>query len=252
MTDWRVYRRIAKRLGASPIVGLPIGLGAATWLAAMMLGDASDFLAFLGVSGVLFGLGAAATLWVLDGRRLHQQASEQYRDESNHDHERFLDDLDRRLLADNDQRTNQHLRVLLRLHQRMRRAGLFDVELPLEILPDVREKVERLYRSCLSSLERSLVLWNAAQEMMTNEAQARVLSSREAVIQEVGDTIHHLGATLDYLLTAQLETDADENLRRMRAELEFGLDVARRVDERMQSLEDSLRSDGLADNFKDF
>ena len=109
------------------------------------------------------------------------------------------------------------------------------------ILPEVKEKTGQLYRSCLASLERSLVLRDAALEMMTESARRNLFKSREALIGEVGTTIRHLAATLDFLQTAKLEKDDDLHRARMWEELDFGLEVARRVEDRMNDLEQSLQ-----------
>ncbi len=247
MVKWKVHSRIARSLVASPVVGVPAGLGLASWLLGTMAGDGGGFFVFLGISGVLFGVGAAVTRWVVDGQRIQRAAAEQYRDESDRDHEQFLNDLGRRLQLDGDERTNQQLAVLTRLHRRMRRVGIFDAKISVDIMPDIKDKIEQLYRSCLSSLERSLELRNAAEEMMTESARTRVFDSRESLIAEVGNTIEHLGATIDFLQTSKLEKDGDRNLSNMRQELEYGLDVARRVEDRIQDLERSLQDGRLAD-----
>jgi hypothetical protein len=197
-------------------------------------------LVFLGITGLLFGIATAVNRWKRYGPQIRRAAVEKFRDESNRNHEQFLNDLDRRVRADDDERTNQHLAMLRQLHRRMRRVGIFGGDLPVMILPEVKEKTEQLYRSCLSSLERSLVLRDAALEMMTEAARRKLFKSREALIGEVGTTIRHLAATLDFLQTAKLEKDDDLHLERMWQELEFGLEVARRVEDRMNDLEQSL------------
>ena len=215
MSEWKVRSRIARNLIASPLVGVPVGLGCAMWFLGSLLGDDGRYLVFLGVSGLLFGIAAAVTRWKRHGPQIRQTAAEKFRDESNRNHEQFLNDLDRRVQADDDERTNQHLVMLRQLHRRMRRVGIFDGDLPTMILPEVKEKTEQLYRSCLSSLERSLVLRDAALEMMTESARRKLFRSRESLIGEVGTTIRHLGATLDFLQTSKLEKDDDRHLARM-------------------------------------
>ncbi len=180
MSKWRLRSRIARSLVVSPLVGVPIGLGCAMWLFGSLLGDDGGFLVFLGVSGLLFGIAAAVSRWRRHGPRIRQAAAEKFRDVSNRNHEQFLNDLDRRVRTDDDERTNQHLAMLRQLHRRMRPLGVFDGDLPVTILPEVKEKTEQLYRSCLSSLERSLVLRDAALEMMTESARRKLFKSRES------------------------------------------------------------------------
>lgn len=243
MNEWKYRSRILGRLIASPLVGLPIGLGFATWLFGALWGD--DLLILVGACGLLFGSAVAQRRWKRNHSQIRRAAAEKYRDESNRNHEQFLNELDRRLRADDDERTNQHVEALRQLHRRMRQVGIFEDELTPLVLSDVKEKTEQLYRSCLSSLERSIVLRDTALEMMTASARGRLLTSRESLLAEVGTTIRHLGATLDFLQTSRLEKDDDRHLSRMWQELEVGLEVARRVEDRMTDLEHSLRDDVL-------
>ena len=215
------------------------------WLWGTLLGN--DTLVLLGATGLLFGIAAALSRWKRDGAQIRRAAAEKFRDESNRNHEQFLNDLERRLQTDDDDRTNQHLAALRQLHRRMRRVGLFAGGLPAMILPDVKERTEQLYRSCLSSLERSVILRDAALEVATASARGQLIKSRESLLGEVGTTIRHLGATLDFLQTSKLEKDDDRHLVRMRQELEVGLEVARRVEDRMNDLEQSLSDDRVCD-----
>ena len=113
-----------------------------------------------------------------------------------------------------------------------------------ELFPELRENAEQLYQSCVSSLDRTSDLWQAAQEMTTDEGRQRVLESRESLIAEVGLGIHHLGATLDYLQASRLEKSPQRaQLTQIRRELETGLEIARRVEGRIDSLERSLDKD---------
>lgn len=237
MSKWNLRNRIARRLIASPLVGIPVGLGVATWLVGTLLGD--DALVLLGAAGLLFGFTAAVSRLQRHGPQIRRAAAAKFRDGSHRNHEQFLNDLERRLQADHDERTNQHLVMLRQLHRRMHDVGIFEGDLPPIILPDVKERMKQLYRSCLSSLERSVVLREAALEMMTEAARGKLFRSRESLIGEVGTTIRHLGATLDFLQTSKLKDDNDQYLAQMRQELEFGLEVARRVEDRMSSLERS-------------
>ena len=241
MSNWEIRSRIVRSLIASPLVGVPAGLGCALWLSGTLLGN--DTLVLLGAAGLLFGIAAAWSRWNRDRPQIRRAAAEKFRDESNRNHEQFLNDLERRLQTDDDERTNQHLSVLRQLHRRMRRVGIFDGDRPTMILPDVKERTEQLYRSCLSSLERSVILRDAALEMTTASARGQLIKSRESLLGEVGTTIRHLGATLDFLQTSKLEKVDNRHLSQMRQELEVGLEVARRVEDRMSNLEQSLQDD---------
>jgi hypothetical protein len=238
----RYRRRVLAKLVASPWVAVPVGLGAVSLLASLALGEPRGFLAFMGMSGILLGVGMALTRWLYGLEDLAREALDDLDGETEESHRAYLNQLETRLRADGDPRTDRSLTELRNLRDRMTGAGLTDESLSSAFVPEIREKAEQLYHSCLASLERTLELWRAAQEMATEKARTLVLDSRESLLGEVAASIRHLGATLDHLRTAELRRDrGDQSLARMREELEMGLEVARRVDQRVGELDESLR-----------
>jgi hypothetical protein len=123
----------------------------------------------------------------------------------------------------------------------MTRAAQVNDEDESPISRELADKAEELYTSCVTTLERSFELYQAAQGMATSEARDELLRSRDALVGEVVQSVDHLGGTVDYLQSAGLAGGADEtNLGRIRDELETGLEVARRVSERVSRLEQDL------------
>jgi hypothetical protein len=100
-------------------VSVPLGLGALTLLAGLCLGDSGAYFAFLGASGILLGLGVAATRWILASDRLARLASNDLKAASDRNHYAYLDQLARRLKTDQDPHNDQQLQLLRRLYQRM-------------------------------------------------------------------------------------------------------------------------------------
>jgi hypothetical protein len=238
----RCRKRVLAKLVASPWVAIPVGLGAASLLAGLALGQPRGFLAFMGVSGILLGVGMALTRWLYGLEDIAREALEDLDSETEEGHRAYLNRLETQLRADGDPRTDRSLMQLRRLRDRMTRAGLANDDLSSAYVPEIRERAEQLYHSCLASLERTVELWRAAQEMATDKARSLVLDSRESLIEEVAASVRHLGATLDHLQTAELRRDRrDQSLAQMREELEMGLEVARRVEQRVEDLEESLR-----------
>jgi hypothetical protein len=149
-----------------------------------------------------------------------------------------LNDLARRLRRDRDDRTEEILDRLHRLNDRLRMDGLLSPEGGGALYPEICDKIEQLYSSCLKSLERTWEFWRAALEMSTPEAREETLQRREELLTKVLDGTSHLEATVDQLLAKQLERGANEHeLTQIREELDVGLQVARRVEQRMTELE---------------
>ncbi len=237
--DPQTFRtRVLINLFGSPLVIIPAGLGAATFALAVAVGAATDFLGFLGLSGILAGAGIAATRWVLGWNELTRKTFDELQGESDQGQAKVLGKLEQALKADHDPRTTQSLHDLQRLYRRLEKAGVVGDTIDSLVLPDIKNKAEQLYQSCLDSLARTLELWQAAKEMATAEARKQVLDQRETLIGEVRKSVYHLGKTLDHLQTSLLKRDRqDESLARTREELEMGLQVSQRVEQRIDQLE---------------
>ncbi|MCA9265185.1 MAG: hypothetical protein KDA60_15095, partial [Planctomycetales bacterium] len=162
------------------------------------------------------------------------------------EHFAYLNKLRRKLRQDRDPRTNQLAKQLQQLYDRSSRSDPdFDAhreDVPTAVV-ELFDQSTQLYQSCLDLLERSFQLWMTAKEMATDEGRTRTLDTREKLIGEVETSVHRLHDTFDRIYSAQAgatEIDTAENAE-LRAELERGLDVARQVEARMESLEKELR-----------
>lgn len=100
-----------------------------------------------------------------------------------------------------------------------------------------------LYDSCVRLLDRSYALWEAAQRMSTPERQSEMILQRSELLQEVSQSMQHLNASLDQIEAAQVRDRSGEASQheQLRDELSMGLEVARRVEDRMSTLERELR-----------
>lgn len=238
----RLRSRMLYRLFAAPRVSLPLWLGAGFLLIATLSGNPTGYLGFLGVASLVFAFGTAATRWVLHRDRLAAETYEQLKTEAERNHYLYLHHLWRRLRMDRDPRTRQYLTQMRRLYQRMERAGVLGKRVDTRLLPEIREKTEQLYRSCLAALERTHDYWQATRDMATDEGRREAVAGRETLLAEVNRSIERLNATLDHLQAAALRRDDQtQQLTSIREELDEGLAVAKRVEERMEELDRSLR-----------
>jgi hypothetical protein len=240
----RLRTQVLIKAISSPWAAIPVVAGAgATALAALLgvLGHPSGMLSFVGISGLLFGAGMAATRLLLGTESLVASVYEGSMKDESGEHEAFLRQLAQRLRADGDERTGECLEQLRRLHKRLSKSGLVDGAEVSPMLPEIQRKVEQLHWSCLRSLEKSLDFWQAALEMATPNARQEMLGRREQLLEEVEGSIRHLAATVDHLRAKQLSRDdRGGELAEVRKELEMGLEVARRVERRMDELEDGI------------
>lgn len=148
-----------------------------------------------------------------------------------------------RLRSDGDPRTTDMLNRLNQVAGRLasleKRAGKTAES------GEVLEKARQLYQSCLQSLDHAWQNWKAAQEVATDDARRSLLSAREQIYGEVGQSIERLNATLDQFQVAALSRGDQQNLSQIQAELDMGLEVARNVQRRMNELDRELGLDRL-------
>ncbi len=237
MDESAVAKRRWYRLFTSKSIWLPAVVGAG---ALLFVGGTAGTV--IGAAGL--GIAAAVSIWKLTGGKqsLTELAVQDVREEFSREHFRYLRSLQRTLRKDKDPRTGQSLRDLRDLYKRMQRSGILERDGESRITAEVKEQTQQLYQSCLTSLERSFRLWETAQDMTTASQREQLMASRENVVTEVNNSIQHLGKTLDYLQAVRLEKELPEDsLPEMQQELEQGLEVARRVQQRMDELEGDLR-----------
>jgi hypothetical protein len=236
-------KRILLNLFRSPLVSVPIALGAATWAAGLAMGEPVGFLSFLGFLGVSMGIGTGLTKLVLFTKGMTRCTFQNVWDDQDHTQDSYLDQLDERLAADNDPRTNEYIAELRRQRDRLVNSELINNHAHSKILPEIKSNAEKLFHSCLNSLERSLVFWDAANQMATREARQELLDSREQLLDEIRNSVCLLGMSLDCLHTSALRRDDTTDLAQIRQELEMGLEVAQRVEQRMMQIENGLDVD---------
>ncbi len=242
MDPSRVRAQVVKNLLTGPWTVTAGGMGAILLLLACLLGNPSGSLGVVGLAAIVVAMAAAAGQWFFRYDRLAREALDDLRKEEERRRFTHLRQLQRQLRGDRDLRTGQFIVDLRRLCRRLERASPPHAARRGSLLLELRDQAEELYGLCVASLERSLELSITAQDLATPEARGQVLESRESLLGEIEKSVARLDATLDYLQAAAVGRDEpEERLVRVREELEVGLDVARRVRQQMDELDQSLR-----------
>ena len=236
----RVFKKVLLDLVTAPVTLLPVAAGSSLLMVGWALGSGAGLLALLGVSGILAGLGALATRWILRSDQIARHAVEAIQAEAMQAQAQTLDALDRKLRQDKDPRTETVLRELRSLYDSFKKDAGWVGEINARVAYEIANTVEKLFRGCIISLERSLDLWHSARKMRTEERKSAVLASRERILEELAASVHQLAKTLDDVQALTLDRAEDESLARIREELNESLAVAHRVEARMQSLEAEL------------
>ena len=234
-----VNKRVLLDLLLSPWTVLPVVAGLTSLMISWGAGGAA-FFNVLGVASILAGIGALATNWIVNSGKIIRKALQALQAEAIQKQQDALDELDRRLQQDKDPRSENSLRELRRLYDGFKENKDWSRKLNERSAFEITNKVEKLFRGCIISLERSLQFWETASKMNTPDGRASVLQSRERILEEVHKSVGQLARTLDGIHRLAIEQSEDHNLTRIRQDLDESLEVARRVEERMQSLETEL------------
>lgn len=209
-------------------------------MAAWAVGQGAGILSFLGLGGLLAGLGAMATRWILRGDEIHKDAFKALQEEAFQKQAEVLDDLDRRLQRDDDPRTETTLRELREIYQEFKKDASWAEGLKTRVSFEIVSKVERLFEECVKSLRRSLELWEAAEKMRTETHRKEMLESRGSLLGEISRSLEQMRKTVDSVRALRVEKGDTARHAQIREELDASLEVARRVEERMRTLEHDL------------
>ena len=227
----------------SPLTLVPLVFGFSLVLLAWGAGEVGWLLAG-GLAGLLSGAGAFATNAILRSETVARRIYVELQAADFARREAALNALDARLASDQDPRDEDGLRALRALYAEFQKDARLDQSFGATVAVEIGAGVDRLYAESIASLERCLELANAAREVREVETRGSLLKAREQVLAELATNITQLSRTLDGLRTMKLMRHDDENLARVRAELEESLKVATRVEGRLQDLERDLARAG--------
>jgi hypothetical protein len=226
-----VKRKVFVDLFASPGSVVPVVVGLTSLMYSWAVGG-DPMANAVGIVGVLGGLGYFASRLTLGletiTRRAYESILQQHRDEQN----RALDELERRLTADDDPRTEMSLRQLRSLYdtfQQSCQGGKLNAT-----HHQLVTQVEDIFHASVRQLKRSLQLHHLGGTL-TGRARDQLIDERERVIREVLETRDHLSSAIEQFQTFALRRNNSE-LGRLREELDETLRVAKRTEERIAKI----------------
>lgn len=236
-------KRVLHDLINHPAVLIPPALGVTMALASWATGQFVAMGSFLGLTGIILGAGAFFTRLFTRQDQVAKEVFERMQSESLSDREAQFDQLARQLDGDKDSRTNdavEKLRIIQRTLDTIRKdmlsASAADTS---ELLASCTD----LIQYCLDSLERSFKLWQMSQTMMTRQARMDMIDRREKLLEEINQSIVQIAHAMDGIRTLGIEDNPGQKLAIIRKQLNGNLELARKVDQRMQSLEREIQGD---------
>jgi hypothetical protein len=232
-------RKVLLRLLSWPPALLPATLGLTATLLSWATDMGQPWLIFGGGVAMLAGVGAWVTRAIFGLDDATRDAMEEIQEETRGAWERRLDELDARLMADQDSRTEDLLRELRDFMQEIRDEGL-----PEHLNPRSRVEIalqlDELFEECVRALEESLNQWDKAQRVSDPEVRGKLLDGRESQIKEVSECVRVMERLVASEIPALDSSRRDGRLARIREELASSLEVAKRVEKRMHHLEHGL------------
>ena len=237
-------RLIAKAF-AAPLALVPTLLGGLTTLAAAAVAaggaNGAGFLAFLGVSGLVLGVGSGVTRLLLGTEKLATEAMLEDEDKMRQRADERLSAADSARKQASRSRDAEAAERAARLGRAWERASTLPVGVDERLPVVLGDKIEQLWDSCLGGVRRLVRLGEVGRDLATSDARQRLDAQRTTLRGELDVALDRLDAAIDRLqLEAVSQDTGGRALSDMSDELDRGLEVARQVERRMQSLDSEL------------
>jgi len=240
MNESQVRKKILLRLIGHPLVIAPSVLGVSGCIGIWALNWPTGLGLFAGLAGVLGSAGVYLTRLILDGGKTASAVLAEQELQEQQATQAVLDDLDRRLAAGDDDARPE---IALRDMRALVRAFDEFTGIPSAAIIDVRSRVQQLFDHSVHSLEQTLRIGDTAKKLDMPEARKPLLIQREKIIEDIQACVKQLGDTLAALQQLDAGTQSTGELTRLREELDQSLEIAGRVESRLNSLLDRTESD---------
>jgi hypothetical protein len=233
-----IRRKVMLDIFAAPGTLLPVAAGLTAFMASWAMGGNGP-LTFGGITGVLAGVGLLASRLILGLEGITKRAYDHFLEKQRQQQIQALKELEQRLLADGDPRTEHCLHDLWHLYSRLKEKSESGQMSALGY--DVVEGVDKMFRMCVGQLEHSLELLETAKGMR-GSARETILRQRETLVQEICETVAHLGEKIEQFHLMKTKKNRSD-LAKLRMELDESIDVARRADQRASEMAESRQWD---------
>lgn len=226
--------RFWTRVLSMPIAWLPAVSGVCLTL--------SGYSSWFAIAGPALSAVAVGAILLTRRDAIWQQSADDIRAEEQYLEQAKLRDLRRRLRQDKEYRSNQLIRDLQDLYDRMRHNQLVEFhEDDSQVVHDIKQQTWDLYEAGYESLERTYELWKASDQMSKGENRERLQEMRKHLLDEVRESLSYLGQGVDFLQSHRLNAVSNESLTESGKELARGLEVAREIQRRLDELEQEIK-----------
>ena len=214
------------RLFGTPVTLLPLVGGVSAMLTPLLFGMDAAVPVFLGISSVVGGSMLLALRALLGRERISRSILAEIEAERRQANEARMRALRRRLQKDGDPRTEQLLDDLLALTQVLQKDDGLLRDVNTAVASDLLAGVDALFTGCLRNLERSVELSHTLAKVSTAQARQALESDRERIIEEITASVSELSRYLSELRVLCTESAPDQELNRIRDDIDRSLKAA--------------------------
>ena len=230
----QVRNRVLREIFLAPSVVLPI-VGGLSSLLLSWAADGVGWLTIAGLAGVLGGVGWMATRAIFKTESITAETIEKLRGQEIAAEEARLDQLDRLMSQDKDDRDQDLLRTL-----RVQRAQFHQIASQPGVVirsQEILSQFEELYRASVNNLYESYRLLMQSKPLGVNERRI-LLDERERLLKEIQVSVDFSFSALEQYRSFTKKT-VGTDLSSLREELDESIKIAKRTEERLRELDSS-------------
>lgn len=231
-------KRALINLAGSPWVVGPVALGLTSFLGAWAI-SGSSLLNFLGVVGILIGLGIYGTKAAFCKDVMIQTSLKDLQREELVKQEQKLDDLDHKLRqtlkGDRfDSRDENMLRDLRSIFRGFK-EDLENQEFT-EQGRTIAKTIDHLFHACIHQLNASWSVWQRLSRLSARSpARKELKEKRELMLCQVKESIEKIQTTVEQFHNFKID-ETSMSLQDLNKELEAKMEIAKQVEKEMQEL----------------
>ena len=228
----QVRNRVLREIFLAPSVVLPVVAGVSSLLLSWAA-DGVSWLTLAGLAGVLGGIGWMGTRAIFKTESITAETIQKLKEQEIAAEQARLDQLDRLLSQDQDDRDQDLLRTL-----RVQRAQFQQLASQPGVVirsQEILAQFEELYRASVNNLYESYRLLVQSKSLGANERRI-MLHERERLLNEIQVSVDFSFTALEQYRSFTKKT-VGTDLSRLRDELDESIKIAKRTEERLRELD---------------
>lgn len=239
-----VTKKIFFAILTSPFVILPFVLGATSAMFSWAIGGKAAL--FFGLCGMMGSFGIFFTKLFLSGDNIAKDIMDAAEKKAKEEREKDLDNLAVILPNDRDERDDDLLVDLREIYKRFEEEKEGNDEgSSLSLRLEIGSKIDALFKESIKSLKTSHELLKQAKSTRQKSLKAELLGRRDEILDEIEGAVKKISdSTLLFkkkIEAGSLVSETDK-LRSLSDELDDSITIAKRVEERLRSNSEEIKT----------